>query len=121
MAARMVVACFLLAGMSLVASAAQPVKSDPTETASMNDDSVEVTVTGTLRTHLLAIGGETTGTTITANGITWELDLSKKPEFRKLADKLDGKKVIVEGSLRREMGIEVGERWIVTVTGLKGA
>ena len=38
------------------------------------EDSIRVTVVGTLRTGIIAIGGETTGTTITAKGITWELE-----------------------------------------------
>ena len=41
------------------------------------EDSITVTVVGTLRTGIVAIGGETTGTTITANGVTWELDFGK--------------------------------------------
>jgi hypothetical protein len=30
-------------------------------------------------------GGETTGTTITAKGVTWELDFGKNAELRKTA------------------------------------
>lgn len=83
------------------------------------EDSIEVTVTGTLRTGIFAIGGETTGSTITAKGITWELDFGKNAGFRKTAEKLNGKKVIVHGTLERRKGVEIKERWIVTVTGLE--
>lgn len=84
-------------------------------------DSITVTVVGTLRTGIFAIGGETTGTTITAKGITWELDFGENAEFRKNAEKLNGKKVVVQGSLERRRGIEIKERWIVHVTDLKAA
>ncbi|NND96542.1 MAG: hypothetical protein HKN47_04335 [Pirellulaceae bacterium] len=83
------------------------------------EDSINVTVVGTLRTGIIAIGGETTGTTITAKGITWELDLGKKAEIRQAAEMLTGKKVIVRGSLERRKGVEVQQRWIVSVTGLQ--
>jgi hypothetical protein len=84
-----------------------------------NEESITVEVVGTLRTGIAAIGGETTGTTITAKGITWELDLSKNAAFRKAAKKMHGKTVGVQGNLERRSGVEIGERWIVTVTGLK--
>ncbi len=85
------------------------------------EDSISVTVVGTLRTGIVAIGGETTGTTITAKEITWELEFGKNAELRKGTGKFDGKKVIVRGSLERRAGIEVKERCIVTVTGLEEA
>ena len=100
-------------GKSIAAKSSDPNDDDA-------DDTVEVTLIGTLHAHQFAIGGETTGITVRANGIAWDLDLDNNPEFRKLADRLDGKKVFVEGSLRRQQGVEVGERWIVTVTDLKG-
>jgi len=84
-------------------------------------DSITVRVVGTLRTGIVAIGGETTGVTITAKGITWELDLGKNPRLRKLARKLHMKRVIVQGSLERRKGVEIKQRWIVTVTGLRPA
>ena len=85
------------------------------------DDSITVTVVGTLRTGIVAIGGETTGTTITAKGVTWELELGENADFRKAVDRLDGKKVRIEGALERRQGVEIPERWIVTVTKLKEA
>ncbi|MCH7988047.1 MAG: hypothetical protein IID46_02730 [Planctomycetes bacterium] len=83
------------------------------------EESITVTILGTLRTGIIAIGGETTGTTITAKGITWELDLGKSAAMRKAAQKFNGKKVIVQGSLERRRGVEIKERWIVTITGLQ--
>ncbi len=83
------------------------------------EDSINVTVVGTLCTGIFAIGGETTGTTITAKGITWELDVGKSGAMRKAAQKFNGKKVIVQGSLERRRGVEIKERWIVTVTGIQ--
>src|SRR4051812_17795220 len=84
------------------------------------DESIAVTVVGTLRTGVVAIGGETTGTTITAKGIKWELDLGKSADLPAAAEKLNGKQVTVAGTLERRSGVEVKERWIVTVTSLKG-
>lgn len=85
------------------------------------EESITVKVIGTLETGIVAIGGETTGTTITAKGITWELDLGKNNALRQMAEKLSGKKAIVQGQLEKRKGIEIPERWIVTVTGIKPA
>ena len=79
-------------------------------------DSINVTVVGTLRTGLVAIGGETTGTTITAKGITWELDFGKNSALHDTAEQFNRKRVTVRGSLERRKGVEIRERWIVTVT-----
>ena len=84
-------------------------------------DSISVTVVGTLRTGIVAIGGETTGTTITAKKVTWELDFGKNTELGKAAEKLDGKTVKVTGTLERRAGVEKKDRWIVTVTDLQAA
>ncbi|WP_425615973.1 hypothetical protein NA78x_005910 [Anatilimnocola sp. NA78] len=85
------------------------------------DDSIEVNVVGALATGLSAIGGETTGSTITAKGITWELDFGKDKALHAAAEKLSGQQVAVSGTLDRRAGVEVRERWIVTVKSLKGA
>jgi hypothetical protein len=85
------------------------------------EESISVTVVGTLRTGIVAIGGETTGTMITAKGIKWELEFGKNVELRKTAEKLDGKLVTVSGTLGRHAGIEVKERWIVTAASIKEA
>ncbi|UUO07986.1 hypothetical protein M4951_06630 [Blastopirellula sp. J2-11] len=85
------------------------------------EGSIQVTVVGKLQSGLVAIGGGTTGTTITAQGITWELNLSQNEQLRKLADTLNGKQVKVTGSLERKAGVEIAERWIVTVKKLSAA
>lgn len=83
------------------------------------DESISVKVVGKLRAGVVAIGGETTGFTITANGVTWELDFGKNEELATAAEKLDEKLVVVEGTLQRRAGVEKKERWIVTVKELK--
>lgn len=106
-------------GVKTINGEAVPVaKEEPARQTS--EDSIKVTVFGTLKTGLVAIGGETTGTTITAKGITWELDLSESTSFIELAEKLDGKRAVVQGSLERRAGVEVAERWVVKVTALQG-
>jgi hypothetical protein len=87
--------------------------------AAQFEESITVTVVGTLKAGVVAIGAETTGTTITAKGITWELDFAKNAELADAAKKFDGKQVTVTGTLERKRGVEVKERWIVTVASLK--
>ena len=84
-------------------------------------DVIKVEVTGTIRTGLVAIGGETTGTVIRSNGVTWELDLSKNPKLKTTATQLNGKKVTVSGTYERRRGVEIPQREIVTVTKLTAA
>ncbi len=86
-----------------------------------SENPTSVTIVGALRTGVFAVGGETTGTTVTANGVTWELDFGKNAALRKAAEKLRGKKVAVQGRLERRHGVEVKERRIVTVTALRSA
>lgn len=85
------------------------------------DDSIEVVVRGTLRTGIMAVGGETTGTTVTARGATWELDLRGKPELLARAEALAGRRVVVTGSLEVRPGVERRRRHILTVKTLEGA
>jgi hypothetical protein len=80
---------------------------------------IKVEVKGKLETGIIAIGGETTGTTITANGVTWELDVGKNAKLRKLLPSLDGKTVVAKGTLSRRAGVETGQRWIVNVSSLE--
>ena len=49
------------------------------------------------------------------NGVTWELDLGKKHNLLKLADKADGRKGVVSGTLEIRKGVEISKRWIVAV------
>jgi hypothetical protein len=80
---------------------------------------VDVTVHGTLKSGVIAIGAETTGVTITAGAVTWELELVGKQH--ELAGKLNGSKAIVSGQLRNEAGVEVKSRFIVKVRSIKSA
>ncbi len=77
-------------------------------------EGVTVTVVGKLTHGVMAIGGETTGTTIKANNIVFELQL-KDEKQRKLADTNNGKMVEVSGQLTLKRGVERGNRWIVVV------
>ena len=83
------------------------------------DEYVDVTVAGTLRAGIMAIGAETTGVTITANGVTWELELERK--HNELASDLNGSKAVVLGRLRHAGGVEIKSRFIVKVRSLKAA
>jgi hypothetical protein len=94
------------------------VNGKPIDDASGTEESITVKIVGTLRTGIAAIGGETTGTTITAKGITWELDFAGNPRLAQAAEKWAAKKVMVEGRLERREGVEIKERWIVTVTAM---
>jgi len=85
----------------------------------MAEESINVTVVGTLKTGVIVIGGETTGVTITAKGITWELDLAKNPAFAEAAKKLSGKRATITGSLEKKAGIEIPVRFIVTVKSIE--
>ncbi len=86
-----------------------------------NKDYVKVEIQGKLQTGIMAIGGETTGTRISANGITWEVDLGKDAKLRRKGEELGGKKVILTGLLTRRKGVEIRERWIVTMKSIKAA
>ena len=74
---------------------------------------VDVTVRGTLRVGVVAIGGETTGATITAGPVTWELELDGGQ--RELAVRLNGSTALVSGPIRPVGGVEVRTRTILTV------
>lgn len=80
---------------------------------------VKVEIKGTLQTGVMAIGGESTGYVLTANTMRFELDFGKNKEFRELADKSNGKTVVVMGTLNMRKGVEIKSRTIVTVTGIK--
>jgi len=88
-------------------------------TIAMADDtppepSVLVECRGRLRDGVVAVGGETTGTTITFNRVVWELQLNDDIQ-RKFANEHSKEPVIVTGKLRKSAGTEVRVRWIVDV------
>ncbi len=90
--------------------------------ADKNDDQyIKVEIRGTLETGIVAIGGETTGTVIRADNVTWELDLGDNADFKKLAEQLNKKTALVTGTYTEKKGVEVPVRRIVKVTGLKAA
>lgn len=85
------------------------------------EEYVRVEVKGRLATGVVAIGGETTGTTITAGTITWDLDFGDKKDLAAQAEKLDGQRVVVTGLARQVPGVTRGPRIIIRVETLKPA
>lgn len=87
----------------------------------VNGKAIEVRVRGTLAHGIIAIGGETTGTTIRFGKTTWELDLRKEKLFGSTAERLNGKRVVVTGAVRLQKGVEIAKRTILTVTSIDSA
>jgi hypothetical protein len=82
-------------------------------------ESIDVVVHGTLKAGVMAIGAETTGVTVTANGIVWELELNGKQLEE--AGNLHGRKVVVAGRLAPREGVELRNRLVVKVRSLKAS
>jgi hypothetical protein len=80
---------------------------------------IDVTIHGVVKHGVVAIGAETTGTTISANGVTWDLEL--KGRQAEAAAQLDGRMAIVTGRLEPRRGVERRERYVVIVTSIKPA
>ena len=59
----------------------------------------KVEMKGTLRTGIVAIGGETTGTIIETKEGKYELDFGTDKDLRKKAEELNGQMVVVTGEL----------------------
>jgi len=79
----------------------------------------EMKLTGTLRI-VVAIGGETTGIIVeTTKNDEYELDFSKNKKLAQKLQALEGKQVIVEGTLEIRQGVEK-ERKIIITTSLEG-
>lgn len=78
---------------------------------------IDVTMRGTVQTGMMAIGGETTGATIAAGPVTWELALNDRQQ--EVARKLSGRKAIVSGDVRQVAGVEIGSRVIVRVRNIE--
>jgi hypothetical protein len=102
-------------GASLILAQTAGEKATPKDTTK---DSAETSVTvrcrGRLRHGMVAIGGETTGTTITFHRTIWELNLPDE-DTRQLADRMNKEVVVITGSLRRVIATENVVRWIVDV------
>lgn len=75
---------------------------------------IRVECHGQLRDGVVAIGGETTGTTLRFLGITWELQFPDR-EGQTFAQTHDKQPVTVSGTLRRVAGLARPARWIVDV------
>lgn len=73
---------------------------------------VRVAIEGRLEAGVVAIGGETTGTLIHADGMTFELAF-KDALLQTQTDRLNGQPVLVTGRLTTKQGIETGQRWII--------
>lgn len=82
---------------------------------------IDVEIKGLLRSGIVAIGGETTGTTITADNLSFELDFGDQAELRETARTLNGQTVIVTGRLEGRRGIEIPLRYVVNVKTLEAA
>ena len=80
----------------------------------------KLTLNGTLKTGVAAVGGETTGVELSSGGTTYELEI-KDADVRKKADELNGKSVTVTGTLTIKQGTTKGQRLIVTVDSLTAA
>jgi hypothetical protein len=81
----------------------------------------KVEMKGTLHTGVVATGGETTGIVIDTKDGKYELELGKGKKLRQKAKELNGKSVVVAGTLVVRKGVEVRERKIITVTSLKAS
>jgi len=82
---------------------------------------VKLEIKGELHTGVVAIGGETTGYTVQAKDATVELEFGDNHKLRDLAEKLNGKTVLVAGTLRVKQGVEIRQRLIVRVASLRPA
>jgi hypothetical protein len=91
------------------------------ETGAAVAEYIKVEVKGMLRAGVFAIGGETTGTVINAKGQSWELDVGNNLDLQAAVRKLNNRSVIVKGTLDVRPGVEVRQRWIVTVESLEAA
>ena len=76
--------------------------------------------TGKLRTGVVAAGGETTGTVLTTDKGTFEIQPATDA-VRAQLKKLDGQRVTVHGTLATRPGVEVRERRIITATSVAKA
>ena len=80
-----------------------------------SEPSIRVECHGKLRHGVATIGGETTGTTITFDGMTWELKLPDEASRKFVKEQHKKQPITAVGTLRRVAGTEVPVRWIVDV------
>ncbi len=96
-----------------------PTKRSPVRRTTRPVQSINVIVNGAVQTGMNAIGGETTGNLIVANGIVWELELTDSQIAE--ANRIGRRLATVKGSLRKIRGVEIRERFIVTVESIVAA
>jgi len=85
------------------------------------DHYAKVEIKGIMQNNMAAIGGETTGTVIKVGDLSWELDLGENRALQELAERLNGKTVLIKGTLMKIKGTEIGERNVVVVESLSAA
>ncbi len=88
------------------------------DTAAEGDEYIRVEIKGRLNSQVMAIGAETTGVVVEASGAVLELEL-KDPQQRRAAEQLHEQQVLVTGRLQVRQGVEIQQRWIVTVDSLR--
>lgn len=98
----------LLVQMAASAFAAETVAQNPATAA------IKVECRGVLRDGVVAIGGETTGTTLSFGRMTWDLSLNddSKKTFAKEHNK---KFVVVTGTMKKITGPQIPVRWVIDV------
>jgi hypothetical protein len=102
---------FLLA-MAL-ASSTLVLGAEPT-TPDQSAAEIKVECYGVLRDGVVAIGGETTGTTISFGRMIWDLSLNDDTK-RAFAKEHTKQRVTVTGSVKRVTGTQIPVRWVVDV------
>jgi len=90
------------------------------DAAAEDEEYIRVEIKGRLNSQIMAIGGETTGVVVEASGAMLELDL-KDERQRRAAELLHEQQVLVTGRLQVLRGVEIRQRWIVTVESLRSA
>jgi hypothetical protein len=91
----------------------RPLSADALPEVGQPGESVRVQIHGRLHTGRAAIGGETTGTSVTADGITWEVSLGGSEQLAARAEELAGHPVVIDGVLERQEAAAAPARWIV--------
>ena len=107
-----------LLSLSLCVCLAGGVAPSDAADAAPDEAAVTATCTGKIRDGIVAIGGETTGTTLTCDGVTWELRLATEAD-RAFAHANNKRTVTVTGRLQTRDAVESGDRWIIDVTELR--
>jgi len=111
---RLTLALFVLAGVFCMMA------HDPAQAGDKDKkEAKKVELKGIIKTGIVAIGGETTGTIVETKEGNYELAVSK--ELRADVDKLNKMEAIVTGTLAIKKGLAVKERKIVTVETVKAA